>query len=60
MNAVGAVAMEGEDQGDLLDEVWKLTSKFYLDRSFGGNDWEKVNVCVYVCVWMGMDVCVGR
>ena len=34
-----------EDAGeaeDLFDEVWKLTSKFYLDRSFGGNDWEKV------------------
>lgn len=27
------------DTDDLFDEVWKLTSKFYLDRSFGGNDW---------------------
>lgn len=47
--------MEGEDEGDLLDEVWKLTSKFYLDRSFGGNDWEKVG---WVCtVWFGWWVC---
>lgn len=36
--------MAGPDEGDLFDEVWKLTSKFYLDRSFGGNDWEKVRM----------------
>lgn len=29
------------DSDDLFDEVWKLTSKFYLDRSFGGSDWGK-------------------
>ena len=44
--------MEGEDQGDLFDEVWKLTGKFYLDRSFGGNNWEKVGVWVYGWMWI--------
>lgn len=42
------MAMEGADEGDLLDEVWKLTSKFYLDRSFGGNDWEKARKELFV------------
>jgi hypothetical protein len=28
---------------DLFEEVWKLTGKFYFDRSFGGHDWDKVN-----------------
>lgn len=46
--------MAGQDEGDLLDEVWKLTSKFYLDRSFGGNDWEKVCRCP-----RGLGVSVG-
>lgn len=27
---------------DLFEEVWKLTGKFYLDRSFGGHDWDQV------------------
>jgi hypothetical protein len=26
----------------LLDEVWTLIDKYYIDRSFGGNDWNKV------------------
>ena len=41
------VAMAGQDEGDLFDEVWKLTSKFYLDRSFGGNDWERVRIYIW-------------
>jgi len=32
------------DSDDLFDEVWKLTSKFYLDRSFGGSDWGKARM----------------
>ena len=32
------------DSDDLFDEVWKLTSKFYLDRSFGGSDWGKARL----------------
>ena len=36
------VIQQDEDQFSVLDEVWTLIDKYYIDRTFGGQDWNKV------------------
>ena len=34
---------QDQDESSVLDEVWQLIDKYYIDRTFGGNqDWKKV------------------
>jgi len=36
------LSSETEEQGAVVEEVWKLVDKYYIDRTFNGQDWSKV------------------
>jgi hypothetical protein len=42
--------LQADASDDLFEEVWKMTSKFYYDRNFGGNDWDKVGLPSPFCL----------
>lgn len=42
--------LQADASDDLFEEVWKMTSKFYYDRNFGGNDWDKVGLPSRSCL----------
>jgi hypothetical protein len=40
--SIEPIILRQEEEEPLLDEVWSLIDKYYIDRSFGGQDWKKV------------------
>jgi hypothetical protein len=40
--SIEPIIFRQEEEEPLLDEVWSLVDKYYIDRSFAGQDWKKV------------------
>eukprot|EP00527_Entomoneis_sp_CCMP2396_P005496 CAMPEP_0198143278 /NCGR_PEP_ID=MMETSP1443-20131203/6259_1 /TAXON_ID=186043 /ORGANISM="Entomoneis sp., Strain CCMP2396" /LENGTH=402 /DNA_ID=CAMNT_0043806495 /DNA_START=381 /DNA_END=1589 /DNA_ORIENTATION=- len=36
------IAESTQEQGAVVEEVWKLVDKYYIDRTFNGQDWNKI------------------